>query len=511
MQNFLSLKAYIKLNESLNVRQQNRVRSWLPSDQKWQVNDVEPSPNAINISKHIIPEGQHHIIIPATPHTMNSVKEHLENNGHTLHDYARGIARDKYGRDINIGKVLTKTGANKNLIDSYASDDRKSAVDMDNHEIVISRHPYHIAEGSTDKPWKSCAGLTATGLPCRYGGGVAARKLPDEIREGTHVAYLVPKTYGSSIQHKIDNAKARVYLKPYESKQSGHKILVPENKVYQKNQGEGKNVSFLNSLKDFTDKHFPMNSGETYHKNPKVYDDDLGSRSPKFNTSDDSINKILDSENGADVLLNHKNLHPNIVGKLIDAYKHHPQNLGRFISNRPLDSSHVNQLLNINDDRALYSALQNPHLLDHHKQELQRHIHNITDSKIDEFQNRNLVNNMVQLSDYHFGTSNISENGIHKIVDTLMKNYDNDNKRFSDHDIVDLGYHHNFNSSHIDKIIPKSSIGMDLNFMNSRVKDKFTNDQLKYLINKHRNYPYANSNPGIMAETELRRRQENRV
>ena len=160
-------------------------------------------------------------------------------------------------------------------------------INLEKHDIILSRHPYHVAESSTNKPWKSCATLTASGRPCSYGGGAAAKKLPDEIKHGTHVAYLVPKLKPeekeddsfNGAQSRIDNATARVLLKPHKSEQSGHTILVPENKVYQKQKSgsyEGKNVGFLRSLEHFTNKHFKMKEGEVYKKNSHVYDDDGG-------------------------------------------------------------------------------------------------------------------------------------------------------------------------------------------------------------------------------------------
>ena len=242
------------ISEVLNQAQRDKVNTWLPDKESGLIY----SPKAEEISKHIIPEGRHHIVIPAVAHTMRAVHAHLDANGYTNHNYAQGTTTDKHGREISIGKALERTKADDQLRNDFANDDRENAEHLEKHDIVISRHPHHVAEGSTNKPWKSCAGLTATGRFCSYGQGAAARKLPEEIRQGTHVAYLVPKLKPGEeqddsfqgAQNRIDQAIGRIYLKPHKS-DSGHEVLVPENKVYQKKrkgQIEGKNLGFLRSL-----------------------------------------------------------------------------------------------------------------------------------------------------------------------------------------------------------------------------------------------------------------------
>lgn len=528
MQSFIPFKSFINLQEELNSRQKEKVRSWMPKGSVWHPTDVDPSPNAIELSKHIIPEGEHHITIPATPHTMNAVREHLESNGHSLHDYEKGIAKDRYGREINIGKALTKTKAPRELIDSYASDDRKSAVDMDNHEIIISRHPYHIAEGSTNKPWKSCATLTSTGNFCSYGGGAAARKLPDEIREGTHVAYLVPKQKEGenlSVQERIDQAKARTYLKPYESAQSGHKILVPEDKVYQKRQGEGKNQSFLTSLHNFTNKHFPIKSGEAYYKNPSVYDDDRSRNKPKYDLSKESVEKLLDVGNNnlaTHLLRNHK-LHPNMVSDLIDRFKHDPIKLRQIIAKQKLNDDHVQALLKTNDSGVISNLHQSPNLDPERKEKIMQHFIKTVDSDMDQAIKQNNKTPMAELNYRYHDSNYLTDQHLHKMIDFFnhIKNTSSSQwyKNEATDNLNNMSKHHNINTEHIEKLIsnsPQSGYNDNQDQMNSeselfrRHKDKFTNNQLRRLRDKYSVNPQEQSasHPSRLAHEELESRKQ---
>lgn len=505
-----SFKSFLVLQEELNAAQKMRVQSWLPKDEP-----LIRSEEAERLSGHVIPPGQQHIVIPATPTVMNRVREHLQNNGHDIHDYAAGLAKDKYNRTLNIGRALSKTKAPQELIDSYASDDRKSAVEMDKHEIVISRHPYHVAEGSTGKSWQSCAGLTATGLPCRYGGGAAARKLPDEIQQGTHVAYLISKNKPGkelSIQERIDKAKARVYLKPHESQQSGHKVLVPEEKVYSGGQGSGKNQGFLDSVKEFANKNFPMKPGELYYKNKKVYDDDATASQPKFVASDESINKIMSmgDPSASSALRRNPNLSAEHLHKLID-YHDHPildeLALEQLSTNPSLNNDHIDKLLNKNIPGV--NAI-----LGRHKNLSEKHIDRLLNSEYNDYTPL-MINN---LNSAHTNTSKLSSKHLHKMLDiakdfkenNIPSNIESDTEGHLDSAIEWMVYHKNLDHSHIDKIInnfddPHVHINLIRKF-----PEKLTDEHLQTLIDKWKNYDRPWVSPADPAQNELAKRIKDR-
>jgi hypothetical protein len=459
------------ITEYLNPAQRDKVNSWLPDKESGRIY----SPKAESISGHIMPEGQHAITIPAIAHTMRAVHGHLDQHGYTNHNYAAGTTTDKHGRTVNIGKALEKTKASDQLKNDFANDDRENAVDLENHDIVISRHPHHVAEASTNKGWKSCAGLTATGRFCRYGGGAAARKLPKEIEHGTHVAYLVPKLKQGEessnsfpdIQKRIDKAKGRIYLKPHHSEQSEHTVLEPEDKVYQREstgKAKGKNLGFLKSVVNFSRQNFPMNAGESYRKNTNVYDDDASSGRPKFNTSDESIEKILKSDDPRikSELRGSKDLTADQLHKLID-YHDHPQydkvGLEELSRNSNLDKSHIDKLLSknissVNSTLALKKNLHKSHV---------DHLVNSNDSRV--IQNLIGNDNKKMLSREH----------LHRIVDNALSDekahFERGKKAgateqethimlgYSDprKTLRNLGSQHNLDQAHIDKIVTHSN------------------------------------------------------
>lgn len=393
----LKFKQYLKLLEDLNPLQKNSVSSWLGSSEAIPDDEIQGSKRAVELSRHIIPEGQNHIIIPAHSPVINQIQDHLSKHGYEIHNYSTGTARkigdqskivsmtldqlkskiqkdrikdpdlqfeaeqhahneaqkvftpeelhryntsidtnrvektkheiamtqfdDKKRQQYNtlfniakqnylkphldrevdddeiaktgfkisngiatkksnvklesIGSLLEKTHADDRLIRDFANDNRKLNSSIDQYNYIISRNPYHVAECSTNKPWKSCAEMEDDGTLKQ----TAAIKLPNEIQEGTHVAYMVHKNHEHlPIQQQIDRAVSRVLLKPYVSDED-HRVLFPENASYsEKNKrtitgDSDKNVSMIRMLEDFVGKHFPLRD-EEYHKVGSLYDDD---------------------------------------------------------------------------------------------------------------------------------------------------------------------------------------------------------------------------------------------
>ena len=169
--------------------------------------------------------------------------------GHKEVNYSKGVVKDKYGREVKIGKALAKAGKTKELKD-YENDPQRSA--SKNHKIIISRHPHDVAAMSTGQGWTSCMNLD---------DGMYRNYIPKDIKEGTHVAYLVHKN-DNDLNHPV----ARIALKPYTSK-NGHTILRPEKRTY----GTA-NSNFHKSVTEWAKKHFPLQATE-YNKNPKLYND----------------------------------------------------------------------------------------------------------------------------------------------------------------------------------------------------------------------------------------------
>lgn len=231
----------------------------LSNKQKDIVDDWGETRAPINISAHVIPKGTDRIVIPLkdpsdeSPHP--AVANHLISNGYSISSYRDGKAKDKYGRDVNIGKILNKTNAHKDVITAFNSDPNRSNKRLhDDMQVVISRHPYDVAGMSTGQSWTSCLDMDC---------GINRKLLPHEVHEGTHVAYLTKKG--------DDTAKAplaRIALKPYREEKTGRQILVPEHKIYGNAVG-----AFEHTVNEWTNTHFPLKDNTFYTKSSKVYDD----------------------------------------------------------------------------------------------------------------------------------------------------------------------------------------------------------------------------------------------
>lgn len=132
------------------------------------------------------------------------VVKHLQSHGFTIPDfshYKSGHAIDKHGRITSIGKVLHKTSAPEEIKQKFTNDPERASSKNSNLEVAISYHPYHVAGMSTKRGWTSCMDMDK---------GENRHYLKEDIKHGTHVAYLVNKE-----DKDIKNPIARIALKPF--------------------------------------------------------------------------------------------------------------------------------------------------------------------------------------------------------------------------------------------------------------------------------------------------------
>ena len=149
-----------------------------------------------------------------------------------------------------MAKLWQKLASMPSLKD-YESDKNRSASKAE-QKIVISRHLHDVAGMSTNQGWTSCMNLDS---------GLYKENVPEEVKHGTHVAYLVHKH-----DHKAEKPIARIALKPYINDQ-GKKILRPENKTYGTSNSNFHKTVSLGLISIFQQKTLP------YQKHTDVYDD----------------------------------------------------------------------------------------------------------------------------------------------------------------------------------------------------------------------------------------------
>lgn len=271
---------------------------------------------------------------------------HLKTHGYKIHDWENRLAirsdvpAGKKVNPIRIGKIMQKTEGTDNhywASNSLKQHDLVAPFLNKGLEIMFTRHPYHVAEQSTNKGWRSCMALgtcpdedrgfigdmedsdarrseeRAMEQARRLGRanqapGENAHKVPDDILGGAHMAYLIQKG-----DYNLKRPLARISVKPYHSRdiltnqnnwysenksryergrenwsyarqvahstlhpfpvkdipwsklKPRHTILRPIGQTYRLHEFGAQHpliTKFENTLKDFTEKHFPMNPNE---------------------------------------------------------------------------------------------------------------------------------------------------------------------------------------------------------------------------------------------------------
>ena len=335
---------------------ENQIDEDLTPKQKKEVDSYGDGSAATRISSHVFPEGQDRITVPLShqdvpPHP--NVKDHLEKHGYKITNYMDGKAEDRHGRETNIGKALTKTKAHPDVMHSFVNDpNRQSSQSSKPLKVIISKHPHDVAGMSTDRHWSSC--MTMGGTQATSGkeedNGQYADKLEDDIKHGTHVAYLVHHD-DDGIHHPV----ARIALKPHHAYTGGHTILRPEGKAY-----GNSNHAFEKTVKDFAEKNYPMKKENMwYDKNEHVYNDDGKYTEHNKDTTTDDIHHALDSDH------NHVRQaaieHPNATSEHIHkALNDRSSSVRRSAIYHPnVTSEHIDKALNDPDDAVRAGAAKN--------------------------------------------------------------------------------------------------------------------------------------------------------
>ena len=267
----LMFKQFIK--EYMTITGYNEIlNEELNDDQKAVVDSWGANTKAKKISANVIPKGEDRTYIPlehpddnkpVEPHP--DVKAHLEKHGYKITDYKGNKAVEpKYGREIRIGKALNATGASKDLMDTFNNDPKRAASNSGKLGVVISRHPHDVAGMSTDRGWRSCMKMGKTGNKKDYDAGQYSHYLKHDVKQGTHVAYLVHEH-----DKEAKQPLARIALKPFQSEDKKDTILRPEDRTYGTSDH-----AFGHTVKKWAETNFPAKEGNIYRKNTKLYDDD---------------------------------------------------------------------------------------------------------------------------------------------------------------------------------------------------------------------------------------------
>lgn len=301
------------LSEELNYHQKFFVDSGIDSGESRLVNfsDHIFDPKNTKIPGHTQPgpaypqSSTHDVRVipyaPPIPKPSYDMTRHLDKLGYDVHDYEAGLAKRKGAKNpIKISKILASDNSKKLTSHEYVSNEydshrafKRNTSDL---EVMITRDPYHVAEQSTNKPWRSCMALgtcpgsddwderpTDRELEKEFGAvhdaGIHYKKTIDDIHGGAHMAYLIRKG-----DYELKKPLARLSLKPYNSPdisdirakdyetrrknpyhlpkakdlEPEHTVLRPIGRVYGLEEGSHLSDHFQEFMTDFTEKHFPM-------------------------------------------------------------------------------------------------------------------------------------------------------------------------------------------------------------------------------------------------------------
>lgn len=124
-----------------------------------------------------------------------------QDNEMSIVDYNRGICTDKDGREIRIGRLFRKMGEDK-LLDVYNKSKQNLLKNINDLQVVISRHPYDIIGMSTNRGWTTCLDINDK----RY-DGEHLYNLEEYLKDGVLIAYLIRKN-----DNNINNPISRILI-----------------------------------------------------------------------------------------------------------------------------------------------------------------------------------------------------------------------------------------------------------------------------------------------------------
>lgn len=290
------------ISEALSDDEKSKVDTWEKGDNSFSdhvFGDSQSQRKSVEL-EHPERKSEHH----------SKVEEHLAKHGFSVADYKSGKAKDKYGREVNIGKALEKTKAPDEIKKGFANDpsrqQQKKTSGSDLH-VCLSRHPHDVAGmTSSGHSWENESCMN-------FKSGSNRRYLQQDVKHGTHIAYLTHKD-----DHDNSHPLARIALKKFTNIDDPHDhILRPEDRTY----GNAPDA-FHHTVHKLLNHHFPGKEDAIYKKHDDVYDD--------------SGNRYVIGKNAVHKAMTH---HDYDVRNA--AYHQHPEEVKKYL-HKALDSKDFN-------------------------------------------------------------------------------------------------------------------------------------------------------------------------
>ena len=112
------------IGEELTPSQKAKVDTWEKGDNSFSDHAYGGDSNESRVTHELESPNK-----PTSEH-FPKIEQHLSQHGYKVKDYTAGKATDKYGREVNIGKALNKTGADPALKKGFEEDPARGQAAM---------------------------------------------------------------------------------------------------------------------------------------------------------------------------------------------------------------------------------------------------------------------------------------------------------------------------------------------------------------------------------------------
>jgi hypothetical protein len=266
-------------------------------------------------------------------------------------DYRAGITKDKYGRDVRIGRVIK----DDKLKAEYAKDPTREGAKVGSQfttstvrgiEVAGQTNPEPNAEHPKGHSWRdlSCKNVTS---------GIQRHILANEIERGT-VVHFVHDRNGQEIY--------RATLHPHHN-QEGHVAYAVDSEY------GIKHPAFMKSARDTAEKlSGELKGSPVFEKDREVYDDSGVSHMIHPSVSSEGLTNHLKSSKFTEryAVLRHKNVTPEHIEMAVnDSNRHVRREVAKSLLLKP---EHITKIMdNPNENsRVKMEAVQNPNATAEH-------------------------------------------------------------------------------------------------------------------------------------------------
>ncbi len=423
-------------------------------------------------------------------HITDDIIEHIHNNGYSISDAHKGVVSKVInpgvaGREKTvfapIESVLNKTKAPPQMISEYTKMKRNNDAVASGLHVVITHSPYGVAAMSTGTSWDKTSCM-------RMPGGSNCGYLKNDLKRGTHVAYLVHESDPTAFKtgeptHPI----SRIAIKPFhaggDDAWKSDTVYRPEQRTY----GDQGVDLFSTHVSNWANENYPLQTATDYIKDNSIYHDtdgsiyrkiDVDSEKKKMETDSSTYNKdLIYDKPDINTLVSHAE---TLTGRKLK------NSISYLTSISNLDTSHITRMHKMIDNMNIdeLSDTQNEMAKkDLHKNLAFNHGNKFNTDHINSYIDRFGISDMDDLPNKILGSPALPN----KVLDDLSPNM-YDNVRAS-----------KITPKHIDKLIDAHLSNPSGTKITQNMLTKFNSKQIYRVIDNPASVENFFSNVGLMA------------